>query len=141
MSKTVLIVDDEQDVVDYLSAVLDSCGYESIEASNADEGFIAATERKPDLICLDVMMPEESGISLYIRLKESGELKHIPVLIISGMESEQEFDIYELVRERSIPPPEEYIEKPINVDQFMQTVKAHIGMGQSNESDIVRREN
>ncbi len=141
MSKTVLIVDDEQDVVDYLSAVLDSCGYESIEACNADDGFAAALARKPDLICLDVMMPEESGVSLYIRLKENGELRDTPVLIISGMESEQERDIHELVREKSIPPPDEYIEKPINVDQFMQTVKAHLGSELSDESDIVRGEN
>ena len=135
MSKTILIVDDEPDVVEYLSAILDSCDYSVITASNADDGFNAAKKHKPGLICLDIMMPEKSGLSLYIRLQKNDSLKGIPVLIISGMEKEQEFDFQKIIDDAGITPPNEYIEKPINVDQFVETVKNHLSSRGAKQTD------
>jgi len=135
MSKTVLIVDDEPDVVEYLSAILDSCNYKAVTASNADDGFAAAMKNKPDLICLDIMMPEKSGLSLYVRLQKHDELKDIPVLIISGMEKEQEFDFQKIVDDAGISPPNEYIEKPIDVDQFVETIQRHLNSSRAKQAD------
>lgn len=122
IDKVILLVDDEADVIAYLMAVLDNYDCRVYSATNAEDGFKMATELSPDLICLDIMMPEESGISLYTRLRNSEKLRDIPVIIISGVEQAQEFDFFKFVDDRSIPPPEHYMEKPIDVDEFCGVV-------------------
>jgi len=121
--KRVLIVDDEADVVDYLTAILQSHDYVVATAGNADEGYRLAGEKSPDLVCLDIMMPRESGLSLYVRLRQDKRLAHIPVIIISGMEKEKEFDFRDYVYNKKIPLPDKYLEKPINVDEFIRSVE------------------
>lgn len=122
MDKVILIVDDEADVIAYLSAVLDNYDCRIYSADNAEDGFEIAMELKPDLICLDIMMPKESGMSLYTKLRNTEQLRQIPVIIISGVEQAHEFDFFKFVEDRSVPPPEYYFEKPINVDEFCGVV-------------------
>ena len=69
------------------------------------------------------MMPKESGISMYTKLRRTSELKDIPVLIISGVEQAQEFNFRKFVKDKKISPPDRYFEKPIDVDNFVAEVK------------------
>ncbi|MBN2227707.1 MAG: response regulator [candidate division Zixibacteria bacterium] len=126
--KVILIIDDEPDVISYLSAVLDDVDYDIHSSDSTADGLEKARKLHPDLICLDIMMPEESGLSLYARLRRDECLATIPVIIISGMESQQEFDFRRYVGDRQIPPPERYIEKPINVEAFVATVRTLISV-------------
>jgi len=123
MSKHILIIDDEPDIAVYLSAILRANGYTPVTADNAQSGLAAAQENRPDLICLDIMMPRESGISLYKRLKNETNLKNVPVMIISGVETEGKFDFRSYVPDDSIPPPEFFMEKPIDVDTYIKAIK------------------
>lgn len=125
MSKRILIIDDEPDVLVYLAAVLESDGYSVRAADNAVRGLQLAGEFHPDLICLDIMMPEESGLSLYLKLRASDELCHIPVIIVSGIINDQELDFHRVLEEKNAPPPEQYIEKPIEVEQFLTVIRRH----------------
>jgi len=84
-SKKILIIDDEPDVVTYLSAVLEANGYESFATGNIKTAMEQVKDIHPDLICLDIVMPQETGISFYTRLRQDKELKTIPVIIISGI--------------------------------------------------------
>ncbi|MDD3732202.1 MAG: hypothetical protein PHU88_07505, partial [candidate division Zixibacteria bacterium] len=84
-----------------------------------------------DLICLDIMMPRESGISFYIRLKKNDLLRGIPVVIVSGAIHLGEFDFRAYVPDTSIAPPEQYIEKPIVVEAFLKTVEELTAAGDS----------
>jgi CheY-like chemotaxis protein len=68
------------------------------------------------------MMPEKSGISIYTSLKKDSSLRDIPVLIISGVSRQGEFDFRSYVPDTSIPPPAGYLEKPIVVDQYLQLI-------------------
>ena len=90
--KKILIVDDEQDVLRYLTAVLKNNDYMTYSADNARSGFHLLAEVRPDLVCLDIMMPRESGISLYAKMKRNKRFKNIPVLIRSGVVQEEEYD-------------------------------------------------
>jgi DNA-binding response OmpR family regulator len=63
--KKVLIVDDEPDVVTYLTLLLENDGYTVYSASSAEEGFDLVEIVEPDLVCLDIMMPKQLGLSLY----------------------------------------------------------------------------
>lgn len=122
MERKVLIVDDEPDVVTYLTTILKHNGYTPLSAHTAQSGFETVAREKPDLILLDIMMPRESGISLYTRLKEDRRFKDIPIVIISGVAQAGEFDFRDFVSDKSIPPPEKYIEKPVQVEEFVRII-------------------
>ncbi len=131
--KKILIVDDEPDVVMYLTMVLQNGGYVPYSASDVDRGYELIAQNEPDLICLDIMMPKQLGISLYLKLKQDDRYKHIPVVIISGVAQEQEFDFRSYVPDKSIPPPQYYLEKPIAIARFLEVVKKFTGSGESSE--------
>ncbi len=122
MPKSVLVVDDEPDVMTYLVAVLEGAGYAPYSADSVEGGLKLLEEVTPDLICLDIMMPKESGISMYLRLKQDHDLKSIPVMIISGVEHSGEGVFRSFVPDESVPAPECFMEKPIDVESYIRTI-------------------
>ena len=121
--KKILIVDDEPDVVAYLTAVLESNGYKSYPAINIKVAAQLVKEIHPDLICLDIVMPNETGISFYIKLQQDKKLKNIPVIIISGIIESEKFNFRSYVKDTTIHPPECYMEKPLDINNFISNVE------------------
>ena len=121
--KKILIIDDEPDVITYLTAVLEANGYDSFAVSEIKSAMDKVKEIRPDLICLDIVMPGETGISFYSKLRQEKDFNSIPVIIISGMVETEKFDFHSYVSDDSISKPDCYIEKPINVDYFIQKVE------------------
>jgi two-component system phosphate regulon response regulator PhoB len=119
----VLIVDDEPDVAKYLATVLRARGHTPVVAGSVRAGFEQLSEALPDLICLDIMMPRESGVSMYIRLKQDSKTQSIPVIVISGVEPQEQFDLRTYVKGEPVPPPECFLEKPVKVEEFVATVE------------------
>ena len=70
LNKKILIIDDEPDVITYLTAVLESNGYNSFAVSDITLATDKVREIHPDLICLDIVMPGETGISFYSKLRK-----------------------------------------------------------------------
>lgn len=122
-SKKILIIDDEPDVAAYLTAVLESNGYRSYSAADIKTAMDLIQKVRPDLICLDIVMPEETGISLYIKLQQEKEFKDIPVIIISGIIDSEKFNFRSYVKDDSIPEPQCYMEKPIDVNSFIWNIE------------------
>lgn len=122
----VLVVDDEDSIVDYLTVLLEDHGYETLSASNADEAETIACEARPDLICMDIMMPGRSGIALYRDLKRDARARDIPVIFVSAFSQSHELPaprfFRQVVPEEDIPPPQGYLEKPISIDGFLKLV-------------------
>lgn len=110
--KKILIVDDEQDVRTYLASLFEDAGYETAEAGNGREAIAQARAFQPDLITLDMTMPEESGVKAYRELKERNpELAHIPVIVITAIGEEMgRF----LGTRKQVPKPEGFMAKPID---------------------------
>ena len=122
--KTVLVVDDEPDARDYLTTVLEDNGFATVIAKDGSDAIAKLEEATPDLISLDITMPEKSGVSVYRKLKEDERLKNIPVIIITGVSDEfQKF----ISTRRQVPPPDGYISKPVDADAFMKMVGELIG--------------
>lgn len=120
--KKILIIDDEPDIVMYLRTLLENHGYDVISASDGQQGFDLAKEAEPDLVCLDIMMPRKTGVTLYQEIKTDSQLKKIPCIIISAYESAYTFKgtaFRRLVQNRSIPPPLRFFEKPIDIPVFL----------------------
>lgn len=123
--KQVLVIDDEPDVVTYLSMLLEDNGYETVTAANGIEGMEKAKQSRPDLICLDITMPEQSGIRFYRNLKDDAELADVPVVVVTAVTGKggdpapfEEF----LSSRTSVPPPEGFFSKPIVREEFMAEV-------------------
>ena len=117
--KTILIVDDEPDVLTYLSTLLEDNGYETITAEDGEVALAKLKERVPDLITLDITMPERSGVRLYRDIKESEAWKHVPVVIVTGVT--KDFERFIKTR-RQVPPPEGYLSKPIDQTELLAKV-------------------
>jgi CheY-like chemotaxis protein len=123
MKKRILIIDDEPDVITYLTAVLKANGYETFAISDIKKAMDRVKEVDPDLICLDIVMPHETGISIYSKLREDKSLSKIPVIIISGVVERGKFDFHSYVSDDSMPLPEECMEKPIDVENFINKIE------------------
>jgi len=124
MGKKILVVDDEPDVVTYLSAVLRDHGYETIEAFNGEEALEKAQKDRPDLVTLDITMPEMTGVKAYRRMKGDISLRTIPIVIVTGITH----DFKQFISSRTqVPPPEGYLEKPIKPEELLAEVKRLIG--------------
>ncbi len=125
--KKILVLDDEPNVVAYLETLLQDNGYDTVSASNGREGMEKARSEKPDLITLDISMPEESGIRFYRDLKEDPELAGIPVVIVTGVTGygykPEDFEKFISSRKR-IPPPDGFVPKPIDRDELLKGVTA-----------------
>jgi len=116
----IVVVDDEADVSRYLSAALEDEGYVVHVGANAEEGMTLIRDVEPELICLDLVMPGRTGISLYKELRENPELASIPAVVVTGIAP---FDAEErLGLGRDLPEPEGYIEKPVDIPRFLETV-------------------
>ncbi len=125
MPRTILIIEDEPDVRTYLATLFEENGYEVLTASNGKEGEAVLSQGRPDLICLDILMPEKSGIALYRELRKKPEFRGIPVVMVTGFRAEEfpGVNFKKFVYERSVPGPEGYVEKPIDRALLLRTVK------------------
>jgi CheY-like chemotaxis protein len=121
--KKVLIVDDELNIRIYVAVLFETSGYISIATKNGKEGLQKARELAPDLIILDVMMPEAGGVTMYRALKADPRLKHIPVIMLTGV-GEKSFAHYlkmlNIQVKDPVPEPEAYMEKPLDQDKLLE---------------------
>jgi CheY-like chemotaxis protein len=127
-NKKILIVDDEPDVVSYLSTLLKEAGYDTVVASDGQEGLELARRTRPDLISLDITMPEKSGVRFYREIREDAELARIPIVIVTGVanpwagpDGTGSFEKF-ISSRKQVPPPDGYFEKPIDPDEFLEKV-------------------
>ena len=118
--KTVLVVDDEPDARDYLTTVLEDNGFATVTAKDGTEAIARIEAEAPDLVSLDITMPEKSGVAVYRRLREDDQLKSIPVIIITGVSDE--FKTF-ISSRRNVLPTDGYINKPVEADEFVRLVK------------------
>ncbi|MHC4471596.1 MAG: response regulator [Planctomycetota bacterium] len=119
--KRILIVEDEVDVSRYLAAALEDAGFEVICAPDADRGLRLATLRRPDLVCLDIVMPGRTGLSLYQELREASDLPALPVIVVSGVspaDAERRLGLG-----GRLPPPDSFVEKPVDLSRFLAEVR------------------
>ena len=84
MGKKILLVDDEEDILDFLELILEEQGYSVIKANSGTEALAAAQMQHPDLILLDIMMPEMDGWEVLKLLKADEEVTHIPVAMLTA---------------------------------------------------------
>jgi CheY-like chemotaxis protein len=118
--KTILIVDDEADVLTFLSTLFEDNGYATVQASDGDEALVKVRAGKPDLITLDITMPNKSGVRFYREMRESASWNKIPIIMVTGVAGE--FKNFISTR-KQVPPPDGYLSKPIDRQEILNLVK------------------
>ena len=116
--KTVLIVEDEMNIVDIVRFNLQREGYATLEAYDGEAGLALAREKKPDLILLDVMMPKMMGFDVCRALRAEGD--NVPVIILTAREEEEDKILGLEIG------ADDYITKPFSTRELMARVKANI---------------
>jgi len=129
MGKKILVIDDEPDMVTYLTTLLEDNGYEVVTASDGEEGLEKVKAERPDLISLDLLMPNKTGIKMYRELRKDPEIGNTPVVMVTGFGKDDvpSMDFKKWIHERSIKAPEAYIEKPVQPEVLLSAVKKAIG--------------
>ena len=125
MAKKVLIVDDDPTVVAYLKTLLEDNGYAVVTAADGTQGLEKIRSDRPDLVSLDLLMPEKTGIKMFRELRKDDTIKNIPVIMVTGIAGEcQTFaEFRTFISKRKIPGPEAYLEKPINQEEYLAKVR------------------
>jgi CheY-like chemotaxis protein len=138
--KKVLVIDDEQSIVTYLTTVLEDAGYATCSIKDSLEALEMAREERPELICLDIMMPKRSGISLYEDIKGDSSLRRTPVMFISAYNHIEDLrdpvTFRKMIPDDTIEQPETCMEKPIKVSEFLKAVDDLIGPGKKPKEKV-----
>lgn len=130
MGKKILVVDDDPDVRLFNTTVVEESGHTPIEAANGEEALQMIRSEAPDLVILDVLMPRQSGIRLYRQLKTDASMKHIKVMVLSGINKKSFLKSQQALAEfggGDVPEPEFYLEKPVEADVLAAAIKKAIG--------------
>lgn len=120
-TETILVVDDEPVNFQVLEAILQRSGYAVLTAENGPEGRRLAGERQPNMILLDVMMPDESGFDTCIKLKENPETAEIPVIFLTCLD-----DVSNKINGLNLGAVD-YVTKPFHADEVLARIRAHLG--------------
>jgi two-component system cell cycle response regulator DivK len=121
MTKTVLIVEDNELNMKLFNDLLEAHGYVTVQTRNGMEAIELARLHRPDLILMDIQLPEVSGLQVTQWIKSDEELKHIPVIAITAFAMKGD---EEKIRQGGC---EAYLSKPISVVKFLETVKSYLG--------------
>jgi CheY-like chemotaxis protein len=117
MPKKILVVDDEPHIVKYLTTFLQDCGYETCSAGDGESALEVLKQENPDLVTLDLQMPNETGTRFYRNMIKDKHFKDTPVIVISGLPG----------RHLAVSKPVAVFEKPIDRNALLSSIKETIG--------------
>lgn len=121
MPKTVMIVEDNELNMKLFHDLLEAHGYRTVETRNGIEAMGLARTHRPDLILMDIQLPEVSGLEVTKWLKADPDLQHIPVVAVTAFAMKGD---EERIRAGGC---EAYLSKPISVAKFLSTVREYVG--------------
>ncbi len=120
MSKKVLIVEDNELNMKLFHDLLGAHGIDTVQTREGHKAFDMAVEHQPDLIIMDIQLPEISGLDITKRLKQSDAVKHIPVIAVTAFAMKGD---EQKIREGGC---QDYISKPISVSKFIDVILKHL---------------
>jgi len=125
-AKTILVIDDDIDLVEIIRVTLEHEGFEVIDAQSGERGLAMAQEKLPSLILLDVMMGQvDEGFQTAYCLREDPRTWHIPILMLTAVTDQTGFD-FDPSRDKDFLPVDEFIEKPVSPRRLVNLVREHL---------------
>jgi CheY-like chemotaxis protein len=128
--KTVLVVDDEEDVREYFAMALEDAGFNVQRAENGNQALERIKEKTPDFISLDLVMPEKSGIRLLYELRQNSAWRRIPFVVVTAHARDDagRGDLEEILSSRTFSGPKMYLEKPVEAEQYVAFICEQLGV-------------
>jgi len=126
----ILLVDDDPDFVEATKIVLESAPYQVEVAYDGTEALAKVHEEKPDLIILDIIMPEQDGFKVCKALKEDPELSNIPIIMLTSLSERMGETVYS-VSDGLMLEAEDYVDKPVTPAELLARVAKFLGKRQS----------
>jgi len=127
-NKKILIVDDETDMIIFVSTVVETIGFKPIAAHSGTDALKKSQSEIPDLIVLDVMMPKiEDGIQTYFYFRSNIKLSNIPIVILSAIAEKTFMHLIRVLSAQEgkhIPVPQAYMEKPPDATKLSTLIKS-----------------
>ena len=130
--QTILVVDDEQDLLDLIEYNLKKEGYEVLKAEDGEEGIEVARRENPDLVLLDIMMPKMDGLEVVEVMRDDEELKRIPVIFLTAR-GDEKTEVESLNK-----GGDDYITKPISTIKLISRIKAVLRRVDETEEPVNR---
>jgi len=134
--KTILVVDDEPNVRQYLQTVLEDAGFNVVTAADGVEALELIEQKMPDFISLDLIMPRKSGHKLLYELRKHKQWSRIPVLIVTAHARDElgKGELQDLLENRVMSGPGTYLEKPVNPLTYVQSIQRALGIQQTEQT-------
>ena len=124
--KTILIIDDDIDLVEIIRVTLENENFEVIDAQNGDRGVSMAKDRNPDLILLDVMMTKvDEGFQVAYELRGDPTTRDIPILMLTAVVDQSGF-AFDPEKDAEFLPVDEFLEKPVSPRKLVDMVRKHL---------------
>lgn len=120
LSRTILIVEDNNIIRDQIVAILEMSGYTAMAAANGSEGLRLACQSRPAPIISDVMMPELNGLDMLRDIRQNPELDHTPIVLLSGLIATED------IRKGLELGASDYLIKPFRITDLLQVVSRHL---------------
>jgi CheY-like chemotaxis protein len=117
----ILYVEDERATFDLVNQALKPLGYHVVRATSGQQGLAMIKKQKPDLLLLDLMMPDINGWDIYRSVKTNEALANIPVIVITALSTDQDRTVI-----ADLPQADAYIVKPFDVEQVVQLVQKFV---------------
>jgi two-component system response regulator RpaA len=121
-AKTAVIIDDEPDITTYLSTFLGDNGWSVRSANDPNEGIALAQAAPPNVVLLDVMMPERGGLSTLIALRKDERTAAVPVVLVTGIQDTLKSDFGDFLERFKKYHPDAYLQKPIDEAKLLETL-------------------
>jgi len=131
-NQTILVVDDEKDLLDLIEYNLKKEGFDVLKAENGEEGIKIAKEHNPNLVLMDIMMPKMDGMEAVEKMRADEALKSIPIIFLTAR-SDEKTEVEGLNK-----GGDDYITKPISTTKLISRIKAVMRRFEGSEEEINR---
>jgi two-component system alkaline phosphatase synthesis response regulator PhoP len=130
-AKQVLVVDDDETVRMFISAIMEDEGWVCLEARHGQECLDACELSVPDLVIMDLEMPVLDGFETFRRLRDDPHTEKVPIIILTGKNAEDTTQVYytadDLEAAFGVPKPEGFVDKPVSADHLRKCILGVIG--------------
>ncbi|RKZ19102.1 response regulator [bacterium] len=124
--KTILVIDDDIDLVEIIRMTLENEGFKVIDAQDGERGLARARADAPDLVLLDVMMGSvDEGFQVAYQLRSDEATKEIPILMLTAVADQTGFD-FDPDKDQEFLPVDEFLEKPVSPRKLIDMVRKHL---------------
>lgn len=121
--KSAVLIDDEPDITTYLSTLLTDHGWRVRAANRAADGLKLLQDERPDVLLLDLMMPEQGGLSVLVAVRKDEHLKELPVVLVSGIQEKLTADYHAYIERFKHYRPDAFVDKPVDATQLLATLE------------------